>query len=357
MATIHPSTSGSPLIGNPIIYVVNAETYSNPVFHRVRLNVYAGMQGGNYTKIQMSSPVTQEIAGGEPIQIDVSSALRAIADTYEYTAEPPEYYPYISYYLEAYDEHMVNGEVIESTHDFFPDIAPGQTVPTQPLRALMGAYSDLERLLAGEQKQTLKFSRKPTTSPEIVRVGDLLVRPVDMVCHSGNITHGQQSRIYPITVDGLQTQGGKQVYALPADSKDYYQIRFINTLNAEESVTVRSLRTTEANISTQKHILSRFQTFGTFARGLTVKQDGPETWNMSTGPLDEAWQQWYIHEFLVAEYAWINLRTSDNPLWVTCHILPSDNVAGVNRKDATMQEVEFGIELDIAGSPLSELAV
>lgn len=355
MATILTGNTGSPLCGNPIVYTVQAGAYTNPTFHRVKMKVHAGMQGEDYQSIQMSVPVVSE--NHEEIPIDVSSALRAVADNYEFTPTPPTYYPYISYFLEAWDEYMINGEVYESAHDFYPDVPSGASAPVNPFRSLMGKYSDMERILAGESKQTQKFSRKPSTSPEIVMVGETYVRPAEMQAHSGNITHGPQSVVYDISNEGLQTIGGATVYALPAGQKDRYQFRFINSLGVMESLSVHSLRETDVNIDSDQHMRSTTETFNKFSRGVVIKQNDYETWQMSSGPVDAAWQSWYIHEFLMARYVWINLRTTSSPLWVACHILPEEKVAGLNRRDMSGMEVLFSVKLDIEGSPLSDIAV
>lgn len=351
MATITRQLSGSPLIGSPIVYEIKAGTYNKPVFHRVKLQVVAGLQGGNYVTIEMSSPAEE----GELLKFDVSSALRAVADSYVYTPEPPTNYPYIQYYMIAWDEYMIDGVTYVSSKDYFPD-----NYQTAPFRALMGAYSDLERLLAGETKQTQKFSRKPATSPEIVCEKTWFIRPSEMNVHSGNITEGQKSVKHWVSRDGKWNMGGAELYAVPA-SNDYCQIRFINGLGCMESLTIRSLRKSETSITTNQYTRAIQETFGTFSRGIASKQNDYETWKLSSGPLDEAWQSWYIHEFLMARWVWIALanpaRSDGDPLWVPCHIIPDETVTSINRVNNSMLEVEFSIQLDITGSPLSALAV
>lgn len=347
MAVITSQVSGSPLIGSPIVYQIVAGSYGDTVFHRVKLQVVAGMQGGDYTTIEMSSPAEE----GETLNFDISSALRAVADQYIYTPEPPEYYPYIQYYLVAWDEYMVNGITYESSKDYYPD-----NYQETSLRGLMGAYSDLERLIAGESKQTLKFTRKPS-SPEVLFVGDTFVRPTEMESHSLNITHGPQSLVYLITNPGLQTVGGATIYAHTPKTKDHYNIRFINGLGCMESVSVMSLKQVNTSIITNQYTHSIIESFGTISRGLAVKKNDIETWNLSSGPLDEEWQSWYIHEFLMSEIAWINIKQTGNPLWVRCHILPEENTSGINRISNDNLAVNFSIQLDITGSPLYHLAI
>lgn len=348
MATITNQVSGSPLIGSPIVYEVVAASLGTTVFHRVKLQVVAGLQGGDYVTIEMSSMAEN----GEHLKFDVSSALMAVADAYIYTPTPPEYYPYLQYYLVAWDEYMQDGVNHQTEKNYFP-----ANYAQNKLRALMGAYSDMDRLLAGETKTTHKFSRKPATMPEIVTVGDTFIRPADMDVHSATIEHGQQSVVYNVNQPGLLNLGGSTVYAVPRDGHDYYQMRFVNGLGCLESVTVRAFRKVTTKITTEQFTRAVQETFGTFSRGIAVKKNNFETWKLTSGPVDEAWQSWFVHEFLMARWAWINVRQTGNPVWVACHILPDEEVNGINRVDSGMLEVPFSVQLDITGSALYQLAI
>lgn len=348
MATILRQTSGSPLIGSPITYAVQAGTYQSPVFHRVKLQVVAGLQGGDYVTMEMSSLASE----GETLQFDISSALRAVADSYVYspdTQQGQEYidHPYLRYYLVAWDEYIQNSVSQESAKHYYPNNAPAST-----FGALMGAYSDMERLAAGESKSALRFTRKPQTTPEIVVAGEDFLRPEEMAADSLSIVRGPRTYIYGVA-EGAQTLGGANVYALPAGTKDYYQMRFINGLGVTESLCVRSLRKSEVGYNTQQYVIARSETFGTFSRGTVRKQNDYETWTLCSGPLDEAWTQWYAHEFLMARNVWIKVSGR----WVPCHILPGDKVEVADRAGASVMEVQFSVRMDVRGSLMSALMV
>lgn len=354
MATVTGQVSGSPMIGNPIVYNVKAETYSSPVFHRVKVAVIAGVQGGNYQRIEMSSPANE----GEDLLFDISSALCAVAEQYEYEADNISggyiQYPYLQYYMEAWDEYMVNGVSHKSAVDVFPDGGS-----QSPLRALLGAYSDMDRLVAGESKSALRFTRKPTTSPEIVRVGDVVLRPEQFAepVHSLNITRGPRSMAYTIASEGMQTIGNTQVYALPADTPDYYQLRFVNSLGVHETIGIRSLRKVNTNITTKQFTRARRETFGKFSRGISRKQNDRETWPMTSGSLDEAWASWFTHELLMTEQAWIKIPTANSSIWVACHIIAEEEVEVIDQEKGAMIEVPFKVQMDINGSLMSDLLV
>ena len=333
--------NGSPLIGSPIVYGVTAASLANldtVTFHRVKLKVTAGLQGGDFREFVMSSPVED----GERIMIDISSALRAVADEYEYTAEPPVNYPYITFSLEACDEYMQNGEIHENV---------GVT-KNDGGRALMGGYSDLDRILSGGSKSTSAFSRKPTSSPEIVCEGEEVVCPQDMVSTIGNITRGPSSIVKKIVIDsdnpvGARSVLGRDIFAMERYSSDRYEFRFVNSLGCLESIGVYSLRSTKVNVSKEEYSRSVSETFGKFSRGYITKANDYETWSMSSGPLTEDWQQWFLHEFLMAKFVWVKISGH----WIPCHILPDDTVSGIDRTNASMLTVSFSVRLDINSSP------
>lgn len=341
--------NGSPLVGSPIVYQLTAaDVQGDCAFHRLKLTVQAFLDTGDsdtdsdFTDLTLSSPAES----GETLLFDISSALRSVADRYEYTPEPPLAYPRIGYTLRACDEYMINGEV----HD---DV--GTIVQDKRMYCIMGAYSDLERILAADgSKKALLLTRKPTTMAETVYVGDTVVvpQPYETAVASGEVTAGPTSKVYTIEKAGLQTVGGRQFFALAA-RPDTYQIRFVNGLGCLESVSVHSLRTTKVNITTNEYIRSIQEQFSKFSRGLVTKQNDYETWAMSSGALDEAWQSWYLHEFLMAKFSWINIGGH----WIGCHIVPDDEVSGINRTGGNLLEVPFSLRLDINGSPLTSLAI
>ena len=44
-----------------------------------------------------------------------------------------------------------------------------------------------------------------------------------------------------------------------------------------------------------------------------------------------------------------------NGVWVPCHIVTDETVSGISREKADMLQVDFSVELDIDGSPMSAL--
>ena len=455
--------SGSPLIGCPIVYSVQPEDYAaNRTFHRIIVRVYAKLEtDSGYTTFDFSTPVETKPSGAsystQPSQFDISSALRAVADKYEYTPEPPECYPYIKFRIEAWDEWMISG-----------DIYPQQNVvawPSLPVGnnqfygyAFMGAFNDMERMNAQVDQNDVEYldvtylSRKPNTSPEIIFVGfpfvypaafnrgigttDFMTEGATPVFISGvadgtegvayrydkteqqttviapqnsivllaysNIGSDNALKIYQINQQTtnpsdinpigswemrqanigdayINQADGHRYVALSDGWKDMgidaprsviytpaidigavvgghrtygikplkgYEIRFVNGLGCVESVHVTSLVKKEVNIHTEKHTIARMETLKKFSRTLTVKTEDYETWTLSSGPLDEAWVSWYVHEFLASQAMWIKI----NSMWISCHVLPEETTTIRDTEKASMMSVQFRIQLDINGA-------
>jgi len=373
--------SGSPLIGSPIIVIVNPAAYHEAwVFHRVILRVYAGLaipdasegtSDADYTKFEFSTPVETKTVNGvtttQPMSFDVSSALQAVADRYEYQSLPPTQYPYVKFRIEALDEYMENGDTRQT--DVVPLGGLFEGVTPFYFYAVQGAFNDLERMLSDGNKQATYFTRKPTSSPEVVFRNNQVVIPLtvggdglglesDYVDDGGHFVDNHpvgvpRSVVYTPAADGLQTLGDRQVYAI-AKPLDGYLVRFINSMGCMETLHVRSLVTKEVNITTNKHAIARRETFSKFSRGLTVKQNDYETWALTSGPLDEQWASWYIHEFLMAERIWISVNpqssaVSAQPLWVPFHVLPEETTVLRDQTKADMMRVEFKLQSDING--------
>ena len=356
MAQAISFNSGSPLIGSPIVFTVVASPHgSNYTFHRVKLKVYAGLGASDgqsdidYTEFEFSTPV--ESNGG--YRFDVSSALRAVADKYQYSATPPSQYPYVKFRLEAWDEYMIDGDEHIAGYAYYP----GQNVYCY---AFPGKFSDLERIKSDTTGRTTQhFTRKPSTSPEIVHIGKQYVRPVDFSAglDTTEPSGGPKSVVYPsantyIDTAGQQTYGETTVYAIAAPH-DSYELRFINGLGCMESLHVSALRSAEVKIDTEQYIIARQETFTQFSRGIAVKSDDYETVTLTSGPVDEAWAAWYVHEFLMVRWVWIKVDGT----WVPCHVLPEETTPLVNRSSGSIIEVQFALQLDITGYPLSALSV
>lgn len=347
-------TSGSIFNGNPITLAVKPNTIANASMHRIILEVECGMSGGNYEVIKLSSPVIAEL--GNDITIDISSALRTFRDSYEYTPDPTTY-PLVKFNVKAYDEYMVDGKVKSPVDPVWfpqnPAALPADRRDEAYLRTVFGSFSDIERITAGSTRSVTTLSRKPTTIPQIVKVGESFAYTppysTEQKLEQSSALTPPQSKVVTVSKEGAQTLGYQSVYALPANAPQERGVfRFINRFGVLESVSVVRQYEEQASHIVNEYVVSRQETFNGFSRGIVRKQDGPETWKFATGPLDEAWLRWYIHEFLMSEHIW--LQVADN--WLLVHIIPEETTKIKNSTDANILELQFSVRFDINGSPI-----
>ncbi len=346
-------TSGSVLNGNPITFTIQPNVISGkdddgntvyPSFHRVITEVTCGMSGGDYEVIKMSSPVEKESDTAE-VKVDISSALRTFRDSYEYSALPTTY-PYVAFQLKVYDEYMLNGEVKTMGEISYPTSATYY-------RTLFGAFSDMERIAsATSTKGLLKLSRKPTTIPQIVAVGEMLAytpaySTEQNIASSASLV-APESKAVKVTKEGSQTLGYQSVYALPAaDAEKRQQFRFINGFGVLESISVPRVYKKTFAATTTSYAKTIQQTFNAFSRASVVKQNPTESWLYVTDPLDEQWLYWYYHEFLMSEHIW--MLVADR--WIPCTITPDDDATIYDTTKQDALTVAFTAKLDINGSP------
>lgn len=354
--------SGSAFIGNPITIKITPDAISEEglSFHRVIINVVAALHfedssktDTDYTIIKMSD----DVKGKTESITDISSALRTVADKYEYSAEPTSF-PNVKWRVEAYEEYMKNGVITTGDKAYFP----GKNADDEIIYyyGLMGGFSDMERLKAASAGvATLRvknLTRKPNTIAEVICKGESYVYPValkDNTHPNGYLIPDVTDAIFAKSVKvtpattGYHTYGDRKIYVRESHSEDRYQIRFVNGLGCLESINVNSYISEEVAFTTNNYSISTPESFSSFARRVARKSGNKPTLYLSSGPVDKLWQQWFLHELLMTDCAWILI----NGIWVRASVLPEETVAGINRKDKNMLEVAFKMELDINGSP------
>ena len=337
MATINPANIiQSRFIGSPIsVPVTAASPAGNVTFHRVRLRVTIGDGGGVITTGDTTFEFSSPCSNGELVWFDISSAFRAFADAF--VPMPAAFsYPHLNAELEAVDDYMIDGVSYE-----------GQSTSgtKQVTGKYLGALSDKERGfgISNSWSEPERYSRKPATSPEIVFAGKSALRPVALM-------DGVSPQAPDVDVISIADEGAHSAYncfavAAPLDG---HEIRFVNSLGVHENVFVSGRPTKEVNITTERYAIARQETITQFSRGVAVKQNDFETWTFSTGPLDQAWTSWYIHELLMARWVWLGVGGA----WIPCHVLPEETTKMINRADGKLLEVQFVLQLDINGSPV-----
>ena len=336
--------SGSVFNGNPIVFMVMHVTpEGSPSFHRMIFEVKCGMSGGNYETIKMSEPIVNEKV--VTVMGDISSALRSFRDSYEYTPDPGVM-PVVKFNVSAYDEYMIDGELHKTEPIYY---LPGDEVK----QTIFGGFSDYDRLMATKNTMAVsRMTRKPTSSPQLVCVGETIIYvdpyspAIDFTTESWN---APEAKAFTITKEGQQTIGDINVYAMPqTEAERRTEFRFINSFGVLESVSVPRVYSKKLGITTTSYTVTRRETLRSFSREAVRKQNNQESWDFQTDPLDEAWLAWYLHEFLMAEHAWINI----NGKYLPCTITAEDEITFDDNTTETMYSVSFTAKLDFCGSTI-----
>lgn len=388
MTTITGITSGSPLIGSPIIVnVIAAEVAAvdTLAYHRVVVQVVAALEGvdTDYTTQKFYATIGDESLAGRTKQFDISSALQTVADKYEYTCNAATY-PRIKFRIVAWEELMVNGVPSSGTETEYPGRS-GQTLLY--LFALQGAYSKADRRASNGYKKVREFSRKPSSAPQIVCVGETFAyTPAFNGTETTPATSpftgyglddlpcGPTSVVTTIANTGAQIIGGKSVYAMPKAkaTRDRREFRFINSLGVLDSISVYSLAEVVAQADSTMFSKAVYESFAGFARAFYRKHDGPEKLKMSSGAVDRHWQQWFQHEFCMGKHVWMfvpdekanaanniatTLSSESYGAWLPVHITTEETVSLMKADGDEVLEVAFVVEMDDEGSLDSYLRV
>lgn len=323
-----------------MVPVQAASPTGNVTFHRVRLKVTVGDGGGAIAQSDAEFEFSTPVSNGEVAWFDISSAFRAFADAYSPT--PTAYvYPHLAANLTACDDYMIDGVSYE-------DESPSETV--QVTGKYLGALTDRERGagISNQWSEPERYSRKPSTSPEICfyhpnQQGESDGTSKHLLPGTTGVNAPSVSQVAVPVGSGI---AAANIYGIPYPPHGH-EIRFINSLGVHENIFVAGLPTRVVNITTDQYTIARQETLTKFSRAIAVKYGDRETWTFSSGPLDEAWVSWYIHEFLMASWVWIDI----NDMWIPCHVLPEEQVTLVQHDKTDMLEVMLALKLDINGSP------
>lgn len=326
--------SASQYIGSPVVYqIVPTGAGVNGTFYRVKLKVVACLGNNDSEEFDFPNPVVvknvNQVPTAQNMLFDISSALIAVAEQWEPTAVPSTY-PAVTFYMVAKEEWMIDG----TTHTSDAARFPGST---GTVVMYMGKLTDWERITGNRPS---RYSRKPSSSPEICFLDYQVIVP-------GSTSAAPDVSLYLAGDPGEQDFEGLNYYVIPAP-RDGYEIRFINSLGVHENVFVYGLPKKDAPINTTQNIIARQETLTKFSRGITAKSNDHEIWQLTSGPLDEQWASWFVHEFLMAQWHWIKI----NGQWLSCHVLPEDTTALIDRITPARNEVHFKLKLDINGSPI-----
>ena len=345
-------TSGSPLIGCPVLFRITAENLSayqqagTLTFHRVKLKatISAGNVGIAASEHELSKPVPAEGAN-VTVDIDISSALRAVADVYEHTPHTTtgsKSYPVFSAHVEAWDEYMINGHTTSTTHIHIQG----------NYSFLLGSFTDIERITSGVTRGVTTLTRKPSTGEVIPATGNLFISPsaftysaTDWAALTPPNTPATVA-VSPstLTANAMNTIAGRSVYV--SSRKDpWVELQFVNGYGVLESVYAQTLPEESVKKKVSEYSVTVPQAFNKINRNIVRKRASRHVFHMSSGPVTEAWQHWWQEEFLNTPSAWIYY----NQLWIPVSIVPDEDTAGLKHHEDKLPTVEFDVKLNIEG--------
>ena len=205
-------------------------------------------------------------------------------------------------------------------------------------------------MVSGVTKSVTALSRKPQSLPQLMVVGDTYAytpaysSPQSLLDSATLVA--PQSREVEITKEGLQTIGEQSIYAMPKDEgKDRMVFRFINSFGVLECANIPRTYSKKLSIQSNTYTVTKLETFNSFSRSAVSKQNDRESWLFMTDPLDENWLQWYLHEFLMSNHIWINVKGN----WIPVTIIPEDEITFMDKTNTNMYSVSFTAKLDIYG--------
>ena len=339
---------GSPLIGSPIIYNVQATNKSgvaNLTFHRVCLSVSVGMTGSETRTYPFSIPVPKESTDTE-VTFDISSALRAYLDDYAYAVqtEGSVQYPVLNVTVQTWDEYMADG-ILHTEYDKLTEQVTRHYI--------LGAWTDKERLFSNITKGVSGLSRKPATG-EMVPASGIYVGPNSFAYSVNDWFTGTAIATPPTTAvinlasktaNATFTSADGRIVYVDGSQKPYTAFQFVNGFGVLESAFALTFPEESIQKNVKEYEITAPMSFSRIRRNRTRKNRSRHIFKMSSGHVTEAWQRWWQEEFLNTEQAWIWMDSH----WLPCSIVPDESVDGIKRTEDDMPEVLFSVKLDIDG--------
>lgn len=337
-------SSGSPLMGSPVVFQVLAENLSgqsNMAFHRVILEVKVGVVGESTMEAyKLSIPVKAE-SSSNYLLFDISEALQAKDDDYEYTPHTGAgtiTYPVYKVQLKAWDEYMKDGQFRTTT---------AYTLGTN-YYFLQGAFTNMERMASTVLRGVNTLTRKPLTG-EVILDDGLYVYPTPNYAYTdSNFFEGNQPNAptsIAVSIANLSgTIGGRSIYK-DANAENCYAFQFVNGYGVVESAFAYCLPDKEIPKKVSEYDVTGPTAFNQIGRHVTRKTASRHRLKMSSGPVTMEWQEWWQEEFLNTMHAWMLYKGT----WVPVSIVPDDTTKGIDLADDDLPSVEFTVKMDFDG--------
>lgn len=334
-------TSGSLLIGNPIMVSVTADIFSNATLHRVKLIVKAALSPDFVEEeYSLSAPANSN----DVVEFDISTVLRSAASKYKYEyATSARSYPYLAYTIKAYDEYMLNGILQETGEMIYNGGAKSY--------ALMGAFTDRERYLsASDTKDVISFTRKPVIG-EVCTPGELFVYPDAVAIPmkiTDTITSGPSISVATLEGSGTKTYEGRTIYVDP-NAKNRLLFQFVNGYGVVETISAEMLEGVESSGESEVDIVTATSSFKGVKQNIVRRADREKVYKCSSGYINREWAEWWANEFLGGDafrrsghsQCWVLLDGN----WLPCTVETDDDIKLYNRAKPGLTQIEFEVRV------------
>lgn len=344
--------SGSALLGSPVFFRLAVGRRSNVSFQRAKVMATVRMILSDESDIDESDAgdMQQDFNFSKPIikdgtiDIDVSSALRAMADNYAYTPHTAAgsliQYPIFALNVCAWDEYMKNG-VYKSTYN-------QRKVNQTTFYLFQGAWTDMERLQSGLSRDVVTLSRKPADGEVVPATSPLYIHVSPFNYSADDFFLGVIPDNIPKTLAlrgaNAPSTTSRKVYVSDIDD-NYYTFQFVNGFGVLETINAVCLPSETVTKNVKEYAVTVPMQFNKINRSVARKTASRHQFKMSSGPVNEEWQKWWQEEFLNTKSAWMYY----NDMWVPVDIIPSSETAGIDLSKDELPEVQFTVKLNIEG--------
>lgn len=285
------------------------------------------------------------------IDFDISSALRSIWASYDFSSEvaaanSPGLSPtraYKSYSLRVYTEYMASddgGRFVQTDSEEFTGGRCCTGGLTEWERANIGVKENADvSHLDGTNRRNGDASTKPTSSPE--RVGSDSITSWADIQAAGTATH-----FYPASATPAADTVSDHAPIVLRDSMPYQDFIFVNRRGAVETCSGQMLEAMGIEVETQQYTRVERPTFKPSYSLFAVAKGGRRSWSMSSGRQTREWAEWWTLEFLMAKKWWMKYKGSFVPVTVQ----PAKKKTDIyDRAKQQMASVEFSVSLALEG--------
>lgn len=300
-----------------------------------------------------------EAGNSTEISFDISSALRAMWNEYDFSGEIGKALEAISEQSSAVYFRQPIPYRLKALTEYIDPLESLYMVTESPVydggECIIGGFTELERCNAesfhvnGIERANKRYgdgSTKPFTSPE--RVGKDSITSWTSVSFSGT-----RSIFYPSSMSGEEDDPGGRLlpYAghppfVLRDDVPYVDFLFVNRRGVVESCSARMLES--LGIPVESRLYSRIGTpsYVPSRNIASVATGGRRSWAMSSGYQTREWAEWWTLEFLMARRHWMLYGGTYIPVVVT----PArKDVVIYDRTKQQMPSVEFTVTLAFEG--------